>query len=200
MLVIFGLNVIGGIYTRCEIKHMAKPCKKETEMKNSIRAWLLIGCLLFIGTSVFAQASGRANFGNYPADYPLAYASMVGFSKSPTIRSLFGPNAHFITSFQGIPAIVTLESTNGTKGKFTVQLLLTVKVPEKGDMKVVRLQVTFESDAMSEMSYIRYVKMVNMINGQASEQISYGDQMSDGNIMGFFLGTMELFWDVSKYQ
>jgi hypothetical protein len=39
-----------------------------------------------------------------------------------------------------------------------------------------------------------------MMNGQVSEQISYGDQMSDGDIAGFFIGMMQLFWDVSKYQ
>jgi hypothetical protein len=167
-------------------------------MKNSVCVGMFM--ILFVSVGVFAQTSGRANFGNYPADYPLAYATMVGFSKSPTVRSLFGPNAYFITSFQGIPAVVTLESTNGTQGRFTAQVLLTLKVPERGDMKVMRMQITFESDGMSEMSYIRYIKIVNMMSGEASEQRSNGTQNSDGNIMGFFLGSMEMFWDVSKYQ
>jgi hypothetical protein len=167
-------------------------------MKNSVCVGMFM--ILVISTGVFAQTSGRANFGNYPSDYPLAYATMVGFSKSPTVRKLFDPNAYFITSFQGIPAVVTLESTNGTQGRFTAQLLLTVKVPEKGDMKIMRMQITFESDGMSEMSYVRYIKMVNMMSGEVSEQISDGTQYSDGNVMGFFIGTMPMFWDVSKYQ
>jgi hypothetical protein len=125
---------------------------------------------------------------------------MGGFSKAPTARTLFGPNAYFITSFQGIPAIITLESANGDRESFTAQLLLTLTVPGKGDMKALRIQVTLESDSMAEMSYVRYVKMVNMINGETSEQRSYGDKMSDGETVGFFIGTMELFWDVSKYK
>jgi hypothetical protein len=177
---------------------MAKPYKRRQKMKNSVCVGVFI--ILFVSADVFAQTSGRANFGNYPADYPLAYATMVGFSKSPTVRTLFGPNAYFLTSFQGIPAIVALESTNGVQGEFTAQLLLSVKVPEKGDMKVVRMQITFESDDMSEMSYIRYIKMVNMQTGKASEERSYGDERSDAGIIAFFLGSMELFWDVSKYR
>jgi hypothetical protein len=167
-------------------------------MKNSVCVGMLM--ILFVSAGVFAQTSGRANFGNYPADYSLAYATMVGFSKSSTVRTLFDSNAYFVTSFQGIPAVVTLESTNGVQGRFTAQLLLTLKVPEKGDMKVMRMQITFESDGMSEMSYVRYIKLVNMMSGEADEQRSNGTQNSDGNIMGFFIGTMEMFWDISKYK
>ena len=167
-------------------------------MKNSVCVSVFM--ILFVGVGIFGQTSGRANFGNYPADYPLAYATMAGFSKSPTVRTLFGPDAYFMTSFQGIPAIVTLESTDGTQGRFTAQLLLTLKVPERGDMRLMRMQITFESDRMSEMSFVRYMKMANMMTGEAFEERSYGDQMSDGNIMGFFIGIMEMFWDVSKYQ
>jgi hypothetical protein len=167
-------------------------------MKNSVCIAMFM--ILFVSVGVFAQTTEKADFGKYPADYPLAYATMVGLSKPPTVKTLFGPDTYFLTSFQGIPAVITLESTSGTRERFTAQLLLTVEVPEKGDMKVIRMQMRFESDDMSEMSYVRYIKMVNLMNGQISEQTSYGDQMSDGNIMGFFLGTMELFWDVSKYQ
>jgi hypothetical protein len=140
------------------------------------------------------------DFGNYPADYPLAFATMIGFSKSPTVRTLFGPDAYFATSFRGMPAVVTLESANGTQERFTAQLLVTMNVPEKGDVKVMRMQITFEPDNMSEMSYVRYIKMVNMIDGQTLERRSYGDQDSDANVTGSFIGTMEMFWDVSKYQ
>ncbi|GMO18858.1 MAG: hypothetical protein Pg6A_05520 [Termitinemataceae bacterium] len=166
-------------------------------MKKSVYVGLFM--ILFVSAGISAQTSGRANFGNYPADYPLAYATMLGLSKSPTVRTLFGPNAYFVTSFQDIPAVVTLESSNGTQGRFTAQLLLTLKAPEKGDTRV-RMQITFESDSMSEMSYVRYIKIVNIMDGQISEKRSNGTQMSDANIMGFFIGTMQMFWDVSKYQ
>jgi hypothetical protein len=102
-----------------------KPYKKEIEMKNSMCVWLVMFFFLFVGTSISSETSGMANFGNYPADYPLAYATMAGFSKSPTVRTLFGPNAYFITSLDGIPVVVTLESTTGTQGRFTAQVLLT---------------------------------------------------------------------------
>jgi ATP-dependent Clp protease adapter protein ClpS len=176
-------------------------------MKNFVRVGLFMVFYLFVSVNTFAQTSGRANFGNYPADYPLAYVAATGaFSKSPTVRTLFGPNAYFAASFQDIPAIVTLESSGGSQGKFTAQLLLTVKAPEKGEIKIIRMQVIFESDNMSEMSYVRYIKMVNMIDGKVTEQSSYNarqrlyDASDDVTIMGFFVGIMEFFWDVSKYQ
>jgi hypothetical protein len=167
-------------------------------MKKSVCVGMFM--ILFVSAGVFAQTSGRANFGEYPTDYPLAYATMVGLSESSTVKTLFGSNAYFATSFQGFPAVVTLESSNGAQGRFSAQLLLTAKVPQKGDVRIMRMQIRFESDDMSEMSYVRYIKIANMMNGQESEQISYGDQMSDGNMIGFFLGIMELFWDVSKYK
>ena len=167
-------------------------------MKKSVCAGMFM--ILLVSAGVFAQTAGKANFGKYPVDYPLAYATKVGFSKSPTVMTLFGPHAYFITSFQGLPAVVALESTNGTQGRFTAQLLLTLKVPEKGDMKVVRMQITFESDGTSEMSYVRYIKITNMQTGKVSEERSYGDERSDAGIIAFFLGTMEMFWDVPKYQ
>ncbi|MDR2150222.1 MAG: hypothetical protein LBO67_05305 [Spirochaetaceae bacterium] len=169
-------------------------------MENSIRGWLFAFFFLFVGTTIFSQTSRKANFGDYPADYPLAYAAMAGFPKSPTVKTLFGPHAYFAASLQGLPVVVTLESANGDKERFTAQLLLTLKAPEKGDIKMVRMQITFEADSMSEMTYVRYIKIVNMMSGEVSERRSNGTQNSDGNIMGFFFGTMEIFWDVSKYQ
>jgi hypothetical protein len=181
--------------------------------KNSFLVLGMLALALMFGMSVVAcrgknnggngsneRSSGKANFGNYPADYSIAYATMVGFSNAPTVRSLFGPDAYFSTSLQGIPVEVTLESTSGTKEKFTAQLLLTVKVPEKEDVKINRMQVTFESDSMSEMSYIRYVKLVNMDSGKTTEKRSHGDERSDAGLVAFFAGMQGLFWDVSKYK
>jgi hypothetical protein len=123
---------------------------------------------------------------------------MLGFSPAPTVRGLFGPNAKFITSLRGTPAAVTLENATGTAGEFTGQLLLTLKDPETGDMKAIRLLVTFESDNTAEMSYCRYVKLVSLIDGSITERRSDGSQDSDANILGILAGVMEAFWDTSE--
>jgi hypothetical protein len=136
-----------------------------------------------------------ANFGAYPADYGIAYFSMLGFSPAPTVRGLFGPNAKFITSLRGTPAAVTLENATGTAGEFTGQLLLTLKDPEAGGVKAMRLLVTFESDNTAEMSYCRYIKLVSLVNGSITERRSDGSQDSDANILGILAGVMEAFWD-----
>ncbi|MDR1105613.1 MAG: hypothetical protein LBL44_04580 [Treponema sp.] len=137
-------------------------------------------------------------FGSYPADYGIAYFSMLGIAPAPTVRGLFGPETAFVTSFGDVPATVTLEKTTASEKEFTGQLLLTLHVPEKGDMKTFRLQVTFVSDDMSEMSYCRYVNLVNLMDGSRTEQRSYGDQNSDGKVLGIFAGVLEYFWDMSK--
>lgn len=167
-------------------------------MKKKIVSGMSLVLFLIVGMDSYAQNSVRANFGAYPADYGIAYFNMLGYSPAPTVRGLFGPNAKFVTSFQGIPAVVTLEKASGTAKEFSGQLLLTLKVPEKGDMKVMRLLVTFESDNMSEMSYCRYINLVNLIDGSKTERRSYGDQNSDGNVLGILAGVMEYFWDASE--
>jgi hypothetical protein len=156
-----------------------------------------VSAILFfcLGIHAYAQNSVKANFGSYPADYGIAYFSMLGVSPAPTVRGLFDPNAKFATSFEGIPAVVTLEKATGTSKEFTCQLLLTLKVPEKGDMKVMRLAVTFVSDDMSEMSYCRYINLVNLVNGSKTERRSNGGQNSDGNVLGILVGVMEYCWD-----
>jgi hypothetical protein len=134
-------------------------------------------------------------FGTYPADYGIAYFNMIGITPAPTVKDLFGPNAKFVTSFQGIPAVVTLEKASGTAKEFNGQLLLTLKVPEKGDTKLVRMVVTFESDDLSEMSYCRYINMVNLVNGSKSEERSTRSQESDAGTLAFLAGVMEMFWE-----
>ncbi|MDR1277515.1 MAG: hypothetical protein LBK02_02060 [Treponema sp.] len=146
------------------------------------------------------QNSITVNFERYPADYGIAYFNMLGWYPAPAVRDLFGPNAAFVTSFQGVPAVVNLEKASGTNKEFTGQLLLTINTPEQGEMKVMRLLVTFEPDTMSEMSYARYIKLVSLVDGNTTERRSYGDQNSDGEILGIFAGAMEYFWDVSKLQ
>jgi hypothetical protein len=151
-------------------------------------------------SAVSAQSSIKADFGKYPADFGVAYSSMIGFYPVPTMNKLFGAKAPFATSFQGIPAVITLEKASGTAKEFSAQLLLTLKVPETGDMKGMRLLVTFQADSTSEMSYCRYIKLVNLIDGSITEQRSNGSQNSDGTVIGIFFGVMEYFWDVSKLK
>jgi hypothetical protein len=130
---------------------------------------------------------------------------MFGLPNTLSVRTLFGPDAYFITSFNGVPAVVTLESAEGTQKSFTAQLLMSVKAAEgagKEDTKITRMQVTFESDSTSEMSYIRYVKITDMQTGKITENRAYGDERSDAGLLAFFAGFWSggLFWDVSKYN
>jgi hypothetical protein len=161
---------------------------------------LLAVLAIIVAEGVFAQSSVKADFGKYHINYGVAYSSMLGFYPAPTINQLFGGKAPFATTFQGTPSVITLEKGTGTAKEFSAQLLLTLKVPEKGDMKVMRLLVTFQSDDASEMSYCRYIKLVNLIDGSVTEQRSNGSQNSDGNVTGIFFGVMEYFWDVSKLK
>jgi len=167
--------------------------------------------LMVIGITSFTMcsASGRskgANFGRYPADYQIAYVttygSMVGLPNTLSVRDLFGPNAYLATSYNGIPIIVTLEETKGTQKSFTAQLLFSFTVTSGETMKGGRLQVTFESDSISEKSYLRYVKLTDMTNGKITDQRGYGDEKSDAGTLAFFGGLWSegLFWDVSKYK
>jgi len=139
-----------------------------------------------ITTCSASKGANGANFGKYPADYQIAYVatygSMVGLPKTLSVRDLFGPDAYFATSlsgYTGVPIVITLEETKGTLKSFTAQLLLSVKTPEGETKKGTRLQVTFESDSISEMSYMRYVKLTDLTNGKITEQRGYGDEKSD---------------------
>ena len=165
----------------------------------------ILGVCLFLyfmtGINGFAQSANKVNFGTYPANYSIAYFSLLGIYPAPTVMQLFGPDAKFATSFQGeIPSIITIESSNGNANEFTVQLLLTLKVPEKGDIKLGRLLVTFRSDKMSEMSYCRYLKFANLINGSILENKSNGSPYSDAELLGNFIGIMVLFWDSDIFE
>lgn len=132
-------------------------------------------------------------FGPYPADYKIAYFSLLGSSLNPTVKVLFSPGTSFVTSVEGSPATVAFEKASGSEKEFSAQLLLTIDT-----MKFMRMQVKFQSDDMGEMSYLRYLKLVNLINGNTTEKISRGTQNSDVEILGFFVGVMEYFWDMGK--
>lgn len=166
-----------------------------------MKRFVLSICLLFgLGLFSYAQNSVKANFGAYPADYELAFWNMDGSSKSkpPTVRKLFGDDAPFISDMDGIPVKVTVESASGNKSAFTSILLLTMKNKDK-EVKALRMQIKFVSDSMAEKSYVRYIKIANLMSGVVSEQSSYGSAEEDANIMGFFIGFMQAFWDVTKF-
>jgi hypothetical protein len=166
---------------------------------------MILGAILFLyfmaGINGFAQNTNKVNFGAYPANYSIAYFPILGIYPAPTVMQLFGPDAKFAASFQGeIPSIITIESSNGNANEFTVQLLLILKIPEKGDVKLGRLLVTFRADKMSEMSYCRYLKFANLIDGSIFENRSNGSQKSDAELLGNFIGIMELFWDLDIFE
>jgi len=170
-------------------------------MKKKLVYVMCLFLFLFVGINSNAQKSGKVYFGSYPADYEIAYFSIVGYKKAPTIRVLFGPNVVLASSFQGVPATVIIESATGNKNKFTGTLLLSAEIPDTGELKkIMRLQVTFQSNSLSEKSYVRHVKVANLISGRISEQISNGSEFQDGKVFGFFEGSMKYFWDVTKFQ
>jgi hypothetical protein len=160
---------------------------------------IVVFCLiaaLFLSCS--KPDSPKSIFGDYPADYRIAFFEMAGISNVPTVRSLFGPDAQFAAGSYGVPTSVTIESGSGTKDEFTAVLLLTTKNPEtEEEIKVARMQVTFQPDSMTERSYIRYFKLADLISGAITEKRSSGTQMDDANLSGLFGGMMQLFWDMS---
>ena len=172
-----------------------------------------IGIIAMTAVMVFGFAAcgggKKANFGKYPADYPIAYVAnygaRLGLPNPLTVEALFGSSAYFITSYNDAPVVVTFESSEGTKESFTAQLLLSTKASKETgnkDVKISRLQVTFESNSLSEMSYLRHVKVIDMVSGQIKEEKSNGDEMSDLGVFAFFAGfwSSGTFWDVSKYK
>jgi hypothetical protein len=167
-------------------------------MKRVIRFYLL-ALMVLLSAGAFAQTSVKANFGKYPADYKIAYLSMVGLTNVPSIKDLFGPAAKFATSFSGVPATITVEKAKGTADKFDAQLLLSVK--KNGvSRKASRLVVEFESDSTAEASYCRYLKFVSLLNGQSTTTESDGEEVDDAQCLGQFYGVMPYFWDMKKYQ
>ena len=153
------------------------------------------------GQTGVGQKVSATSFGNYPVDYGIAYLNMAGYSKAPSVKQLYGPNANFLTSFQGLPASVTLESASGTTDEFTATLLLSIQPADSTEMRrISRMQVKFEADAMAERSYVRYLRLINLINGTDTVLESYGDTYQDAECAGGFGGSMQLFWDVSEFQ
>lgn len=163
-----------------------------------------IGLFLCLGMNIYAQSSARVNFGNYPADYQIAYLDLGagGYSRAITVRNLFGPNAPFtITFLEQLPATVILESGIGSRDEFTGTLLLSAENQNTGEnVRIMRMQVKFQSDNIAERSYVRYIKFANLVSGQVVELESYGNPYQDGETAGFFTEAIKYFWDVSKLE
>jgi hypothetical protein len=173
--------------------------RQEGDMKKSV----VLGVFLFLcfGIGTYAQNSVRANFGNYPADYGIAYFNTIGYINAPTVRGLFGPNAPFATTFQGVPCAVILESGSGDKNEFTAVLLLSLKNPKGEDIRIARLQVKFQPDNMTEKSYIRYFRFADLVSGQSNVQQSRGTtEREDAQVFGHLVAWLEYFWDTSKIK
>ena len=169
-------------------------------MKKTV-FWCL-ALAMCVGMNIHAQNSGGANFGSYPADYGIAYFDMLGYSKLPTVRNLFGNNAPFLTKIQSLPIVVTLESGTGSGNKFTAVVSLSIKNEQTGEsIKAMTMQVEFESDSLAQKSYVRYVKFVQANGVVAGEKRSYGTPEADGEALGVFEGIgMQFFWDKSQLK
>jgi len=147
-----------------------------------------------------SQSSARVNFGSYPADYEIAYFNLLGYAKAPTVRALFGPNAVFATTFTGAPATVVLESGTVERNTFTGTLLLSAKSDSGADIRIMRAQFSFEPDRLTEKNYVKHVKIANLMSGEITEKVSYGGELQDGEVFGFFAGFMDYLWDVTKLK
>ena len=166
-------------------------------MKNFVKVGLL-GFFLLVGAGLFAQKFKGANFGSYPADYPLKYATEVGLSETVSPRSLYGPDAQFATSIDGLPVVTTLESSKGTKDKFSATLL----VSRQDKVKILRFEVTFEPDNAEKVCIPRYIKIANLIDkGKGFELKSKkGGEKGDAKAIFEFSEVAKMFWDFSHYK
>jgi hypothetical protein len=142
---------------------------------------------------VHAKAD-KAVFGDFPADNEITYLGIAGYPKL-TIRTLFGSNAVFASTFQGNPSTVTLESAKGNANEFTAVLLLTVPLEGKAPVQM-RMQVKFDSNEIGG-NKLNYIKVD--IPGQTIEETADGSQRQDGNIIGVFAEMLGVFWDKTKF-
>jgi hypothetical protein len=183
-------------------------------MKNKQTVLTLV-LMAAIAVSACSQQkdSGKSIFGKYPANYEIAYLNMFGYSKSPTINELFGPERIFTTTFEGVPSKITLESTSTREYgfgdyQFIAVLLLTIKKADTDEnVNLFRVQIRFRSDSIYEKSYIQYIKFDNLISGESIEQKSYGVGLEEeGQLMGFFTGgstgsgILGWIWNTSRFQ
>ena len=172
-------------------------------MKKLTGFIVIVAATLFLCLSCNAAKKDpfKAMIGDYPADYGIAYSEIAGYSKAPTIRSLFGPEAPYASTFSGSPSTVILESGSGSRNEFNVTILISRKDQNIGEEKeLFRYQFKFQPDNMTEKSYVRYVKIANLQTGQVAEQQSPGGEYQDGRLFGMFMELMRYIWDVEKLK
>jgi hypothetical protein len=138
------------------------------------------------------------NLGEYPGHYPIAYFSNLGYSNAPTVRDLFGVNAKFATTLDTFPSVISIEETAGTIEKFTGRLLLTVKNPTKGDVRTMRLSLTFVSDENTGTSICRHIRFTIILGRKTIEYTSTGEPHSDARVAGILVDVLKYFWDIPE--
>jgi hypothetical protein len=136
-----------------------------------------------------APKSGGADFGDFPADYKIAYITKY------TGRDLYGSNTRFNRRFMDRPCRVTIEFSYGNASEFIAILLLKIRNSQDKEVDALRLEAQFHADNVREMSYVRYCKLVDLGSGREVESKYRGDQYSEGEAAGFFLGVIDTFWD-----
>ncbi|MDR2966281.1 MAG: hypothetical protein LBU88_10975 [Treponema sp.] len=161
-------------------------------MKIAIKIFSVLGLCLIISC---AKNPNNVDFGNYPADYEIAYFETLGIKNIPSVRDLYGRHVQYANKAFEMPSYVTIESFNGSKEDFSVNMLLTV-INEETNAKTpfMRFNVKFEADNNTQKSYIRYVKAESLLSGQFLEINSDGSEEQDINAFDLFIRYMERFW------
>jgi hypothetical protein len=132
-----------------------------------------------------------ANFGAFPADYPVS--NMGGF----TVRELYGPDTRFAMRINERPCRIVIASSSGTASEFTAALLLKVRNSQDKEVDAIRLEARFHADNVREVSSIRYCKYEDLGSGQSVEREYYpgGDVYDQGEVIGAFIGAAKTFWN-----
>jgi hypothetical protein len=148
----------------------------------------------FIGIMCLGIFSTHAqNFSSkFDPNFPVFGFDLLGYSSKPTAKALFQSN-NFINQSddEGLRAVVEKSSTD--RGIFSVQILLS-----KGKTRVMRIQVSVQSDDFTEQNHLTYLNFVNLSNGQSQEVRYNGSQNSLGRVLGAFSQFIDLLYDKSK--
>jgi len=187
---------------------------KENIMKKNL--WLVVLIFLFLMVSCTGKKENTGSnnekkveikpvsvFGEYPANYELAYINMMGYIKSPKLNDLFGENSPGKKPIkEGKMFLGTVESIDGSSKELVVTILISQKSTNtQEEKKVMRVQFKFQADPMAEKSYARYCKIINLVSGEISEIKSYGGAREDGQVLGALVEIFEMIgWDLSEWK
>jgi hypothetical protein len=137
-------------------------------------------------------------FGNYPADYEIAYLSMLT-NLSVTVRDLFGSSDNFATNFMGSPVSIEIESVSSKSDTFLGTLLITMDNEGK-KQNLARFTAEFKADNNAKLSYARSSELT-LVTGQTYGESSSGNDLeADGRVAGSLYECMQYFWDLSKFR